>query len=403
MAEGRRTQVSTGHSLQWMFVGVQVALSVVLLAGAGLLIRSFQELSRVDPGFEPSRVLSFRVSGSYEDFDRLVPRIDGMLDELRTLPGVEAAATSSPVPGVVDDGSGFQFRLVEHEFLEGRADTEPRMLSENRIVSPSYFATMQIPVVAGELCRLQPAGSTPDIMVNRAFATRFLSGMSPIGLRLKRTGGDTVFGIAGIVGDAREYALHRDPAPTVYPCRTAYATPALAFLVRTRGDPTAVVQTVRSKIKELEPLRAVYDVVPLRERIGDEYAQDRMRTILLALFAVTALSLACLGVYGTLSYVVSLRRREVGLRVALGALSSNIVAQFLLKALRVVAVACLAGLVLSFAFTHVLSGMLYGVTPSDPVTLSGVVVVVTVVAAFAALLPAMRASRVDPMQSLREE
>jgi ABC-type antimicrobial peptide transport system permease subunit len=182
-----------------------------------------------------------------------------------------------------------------------------------------------------------------------------------------------------------------------------YANPALAFLVRTREDPAAVAGLVREKIKQLEPLRAIYDVAPLAERIGDEYAQDRLRTVLLALFAATALSLACLGLYGTLSYVVSLRRREVGLRVALGALSRNIVAQFLLKALRVVGIACAIGLALSFAFTRALSGMLFGVSPWDPATLSAVVLLVVGVATLAAILPAVRASRIDPMQALREE
>jgi ABC-type antimicrobial peptide transport system permease subunit len=175
------------------------------------------------------------------------------------------------------------------------------------------------------------------------------------------------------------------------------------FLVRTSGAPTAAASLVRAKLNELEPLRAVYDIAPLAERMGDTYAQDRLRMALLIFFAVTALSLACLGIYGTLNYVVSLRAREVGLRVALGAAPSNIVWQFLMKALWIVGLACTAGFVLSLALTRLLSGMLYGVSPSDPTTLSAVVVIVAVVAAAAALLPAVRASRIDPMRALREE
>ena len=197
--------------------------------------------------------------------------------------------------------------------------------------------------------------------------------------------------------------MNQAPVPTYYQCRTVYANPALAFLVRTRGSPDAVADAVRAKIKQLEPLRAVYDVKPLVERIGDQFAQERLRTAALVLFAGTALSLACLGVYGTLSYVVSLRRREVGLRVALGARESDIVAQFVTKALRVVAIACAVGLALSFASARLLSGMLYGVSPWDPLTLAGVVGLVTVVAVVAALLPALRAARGDPMHVLREE
>jgi len=400
LGEARRTQVSGRHSLQWLFVGVQVTLAVVLLAGSGLLIRSFLELSRVDPGFEPSRILSFRVSGSYEDFEEFAPRVEGILDELRALPGVEAVASSAPVPGVLDDGSGFQFGLAEFKPLEGRTAEDPRVLAEWRVVSPSYFGTMQIPLLSGDLCGARQ--SDPNVMVNTAFAARYF-GASPVGRNLGRIDNDFTYRIAGVVGDAREFALNRSPVPTVYACRFAYANPALAFLVRTRGDPTAMTESVRTKIKELEPLRAVYDVAPLAERIGNEYSQDRLRMTALSLFSFVALSLACLGVYGTLSYVASLRRREVGLRVALGALQRQIVAQFLGKALRVVGIACAAGLILALALSRSISGMLYGVSPVDPLTLTGVVAIVVIIAAFAAFVPALRAARVDPMTVLRDE
>jgi len=401
LGEARRTQVSGRHALQWLFVGVQVTLAVVLLTGSGLLIRSFLELSQVDPGFEPSRILSFRVSGSYEDFEELAPRVEEILGELQALPDVEAVASSAPVPGVLDDGSGFQFGLAEFKPLEGRTDEDPRVLSEWRVVSPSYFATMRIPLVSGDLCAARQ--SDPSVMVNTAFAARYFGGASPVGRNLGRVDNDFTYRITGVVGDAREFALDRSPVPTVYACRVAYANPALAFLVRARGDPTAMTASVRNKIKELEPLRAVYDVAPLAERIGDEYSQDRLRMTALSLFSFVALSLACLGVYGTLSYVASLRRREVGLRMALGALRQQIVAQFLAKALAVVALACAAGLALSFVLSQLVAGMLFGVSSTDPLTLAVVVGLVTTVAALAALIPALRASRVEPMRVLREE
>ena len=175
------------------------------------------------------------------------------------------------------------------------------------------------------------------------------------------------------------------------------------YFVRTSSDPMAAAVAIRRRINELEPLRAVYDILPLEQRIDDAYSQNRLRAILLSLFAATALSLTCLGVYGTLSYIVSLRRREVGLRVALGAPSRNIVAQLLVRALRVVVLACAVGILMSLALARVLSGVLYGVSPSDPATLSGVVVIVLGVAVLAALLPALRASRIDPMTALRQD
>jgi len=175
------------------------------------------------------------------------------------------------------------------------------------------------------------------------------------------------------------------------------------FLVRTRGEPLAVAHAVRIKMKQLEPLRFVYDISPLEERIGDAFTQSRLRTVLLVLFALAALSLACVGLYGTLSYVVNLRRREVGLRLALGAARSDIIRQFLVQGLRVAGLACICGVVLSLAFTRVLSNMLYGVSASDPITLSSVIGIVLLVAGLAALVPATRAALVEPMRVLRDE
>jgi predicted permease len=319
-----------------------------------------------------------------------------MIEELRALPGVEAAATSIFLPGVpAQYESTFQL-------AEARDDAEARMVAESRFVSPEYFATMQIPLMDGQPCARQPVRSTRDVMVNRTFATQYLSEWpSAIGIHLSTD--DQPFGrIVGIVGDARERGLDRDPGPIVYSCFSA-PNPMPYFLVRTRGEPAAVAQAVRLKLKELEPLRAVYDIAPLEERIGDAFAQNRLRMVLLVLFAMTALSLACVGIYGTLGYVVSLRRREIGLRLALGAVRSDIIRQFLMQGLRVAGFACVCGLVLSLAFTRVLSTMLYGVSPSDPITLSIVTAIVLAVAAIASLVPAIRGARLDPMRVLRDE
>jgi putative ABC transport system permease protein len=398
-----RTQVPGRHSLQWWLVGVQVALSVTLLAGAGLLVRSIDALSRVNPGFDRSRVLTFRVSGSFgeeTDYNRTVQRINRTLDEIEALPGVEAAATTTMLPGIPGGGWGVSVETsTDFQLVEGAAGAPP-MLAVWRIVSPGYFAAMQIPLVAGELCR-RPEGAmgTTEVLVNQAFVERYLRGRAAVGLHLAAGNPDR---IVGIVGDAREGGIDRDPAPAVYSCFSA-PTPFPWFLVRTSGDQLTVASAVRLKINELEPLRSVYDIMPLDERIGGAYAQNRLRTVVLALFAVTALSLACLGIYGTLSYVASLRRREVGLRLALGAGRSGIMRQFMGQGMRVAGLACVCGLALSVAFTRVLSGMLYGVSPSDPATLFSVVAIVLAVAALAAFIPAARAAFLPPMRALREE
>jgi ABC-type antimicrobial peptide transport system permease subunit len=206
----------------------------------------------------------------------------------------------------------------------------------------------------------------------------------------------------GIVGDARERGLDHEPVPTIYYCGLIMQ-PGLFFLARTQGNPMTLGESVRRKLHEIEPARSVYNISPLTAHLSDAFAENRLRTVLLTFFALTAISLACVGLYGTLSYLVNIRQREVGLRLALGALRVQIVRQFLGQGMRVSLLGCVAGLGLAGAFTKVLAGMLFGVSPWDPITISGVVVLVIAVSIGASLLPAARAARVEPMEVLREE
>jgi putative ABC transport system permease protein len=278
------------------------------------------------------------------------------------------------------------------------------------VVSPEYFATVRIPLLQGERCERRsvgpqgaPSGQGFDLMVNRAFAARHLSDFpSAVGLHLQAfgEGAGKPGRIVGVVGDAREQGIDRVPVPVVYLCLSAPG-PTPFFLVRTSGDPLAVVGAVRARMKELEPQRSVYDIAALDERIDGAYALRRLLTLLLVAFALSALSLASVGLYGTLSYAVGLRRREVGLRMALGALRADIVRQFLGQGLRVVG-ACAGGVGLALALRRVVAGLLYGVSATDAATLLGVVAMVAGVAALASLAPALRAARLDPMRVLRE-
>lgn len=392
-----RMEAPSRQTVNWMLVGTQVALSMTLLTGAGLMLKSFDALSNVDPGFEAEQVLTFRVSGNFNetsDFAAVLQRINRTIDELDALPGVESVGTSFSLPGV-SDSSETQFA-----FVDWTPTDETPIIAQNRMVSPTYFQALQIPLLGGELCgRADDPFGAREVMVNRQFAERFFGASSVIGRQLI---GQQPAQVVGIVGNAREIGMHREPPPSLYTCYSA-PTPFPWFLVRTSGDPISFIETVRARIAELEPLRSVYDFAPLSQRIGDMYAQDRLRALLLTVFSVAALLLACLGIYGTLSYVVSLRRRDVGLRVALGALRNAIVAHYLAQALKVVSVACLVGLGMAVAFSRVLSSMLYGVSPSDPVTLVTVIGIVMTVAAIGAVVPSMRASRVDPIVALRED
>jgi putative ABC transport system permease protein len=240
-------------------------------------------------------------------------------------------------------------------------------------------------------------------MVNQRFVDLYLGSATAVGAQISKTlPFPSSNRIAGVVASARERGLDREPAPTVYFCAN-WANPISSFLIRARGNSAAIVQDVRLAMKELEPQRAVYNIAPLDEQIYGAFAENRMRTIVLASFAATALALACLGLYGTLSYMLSLRRREVGLRMAVGARAGDIAAQFVGKTLRVVAIASVAGLALSFAFSRLLQGMLIGVSPTDLRTLATVVAIVAAVGVLAALVPAVRAARIEPMRVLREE
>ncbi|PYV33822.1 MAG: ABC transporter permease [Acidobacteria bacterium] len=399
LAQGSRAHVSGRSPLDWLLVGVQVALAVTLLDGAGLLLRSLQALGRVSPGFDPSHVLTLHISGGWgetADMKALTQRIDRTLDDLRNLPGVEATGTSVTLPGVP---ASFETEL---KLTPPPADVERKIVAESRFVSPGYFTTMRIPLLAGEPCR-ESLGNV-GVLVNRSFAQTYLPGSPPMGHHLDSTGVTFMRSgeIVGMVGDAREEGINHAPVPTAYWCVSA-PMPDPYYLIRTRGKPMAMAQTIRLRVHEIEPSRAVFDVMSLEDQLGDAFAETRMRTILLTLFALTAVSLACIGLYGTLSYFVSVRRREVGLRLALGAMPGEIVKRFLLQGLRVSILGSVAGLALAAATARLLSGMLYGVSPSDVATGSAVILLVLAVATGSSLLPAFRASRVEPMEVLRDE
>lgn len=391
LARGGRTQVSGRGRLQWILVAAQVSLAVVLLAAAGLLVRSFQELGRIAPGFEPGRVLTFQITASFAEmnnYPRVIQRIERTLEFLRTIPGIEQAATASQMPGLP---------FVEEIRIVGGGGAE-KIAADSRSVSAGYFATLRIPLLAGDTC---PERGT-WALVNQSFANAYFAGASPVGRQLTATTAQTASTIRGIVGDAREQGLHHAPSPTVYWCSSA-PRPSPFYFVRTIGRPDTMVETVRREIKEIEPARSVHGLTPLDERLGEAYGEDRLRMLTLASFGVTAVVLACVGLYGTLSYLVTIRRREVGLRLALGEMRGRIVRQYLGKGVRVSIVACAAGLALSVLFNRALASTLFGVSSFDPVTLGSVTLVILTAAAVASLIPSIRAASVEPMQVLRED
>jgi putative ABC transport system permease protein len=396
LAQAGRSQVSTRSTIQWTLTGAQVALAVTLLAGAGLLLRSFQALGRVSPGFDPANVLTFRISSSWAEAD-MRQRAQRTVEFLETIPGVEHASMAFLVPGVPAE---FPTELM---LQDGRTGTDEKIMVETRFVAPGYFDVMRIPLLAGELCRQQSDRSFIGSVANRSFASTYFPGIDPVGHNLRLANPNAPpLRILGIVGDARETGLNKPPVPVLYSCSIA-AQPNTYFLVRTGIDPAGLAETLRRKLREIEPARSVYDISPLEQQLTDAFAENRLRTVLLTFFASTAMTLACVGLYGTLTYFVSLRRREVGLRLALGALRGGIVRHFVGQGLLVALLGCAAGLGLALAFTRVLAGMLFGVSAWDTATLSSVIAIMLAVATLASLLPALRASRVEPMDVLRDE
>jgi len=386
-----RSQVSSRNPIQWVLVGTQVALAVMLLIGAGLMLRSFQELGRVSAGFETSHVLTFRISGNWGEttnYKALTQRIDRTLETIRAMPGVIAAATTAMLPGIPAE-SQTEIKLTD-------APRDGKIVVQSRPVSEGYFATMKIPVLAGEPC---PATGFVAV-VNRSFAKAYLGDLNPIGQHI--SGPPQPFEIKGVVADAREQGINQSPVPTVYWCGSApFPTPY--FLVQTQSDPMSMAETLRRKIHILQPTRSVYNISPLDAHLSDNFAPNRVRTFLLTAFALSAIALACTGLYGTMSYFVTVRRRESGLRLALGATRGQIVSSFFVKGVRVAVIGCAAGAGLSLAFTKTLANLLFGITATDWPTWMCVISAVLAVSAGASLIPAIRAAAVEPMQVLRDE
>ena len=399
LAQGSHTQVSTRGGLEWLLVGAQVAFAVTLLVGAGLLLRSFEELGRVSPGFDPSHVLTLQISGGWgetADMKRLVQRVDSDLDALRAVPGVEAASTAAMLPGVPG------MPQMELAVAGEEQNDQQKVFATSRYVSDSYFQTLRQPLLLGESCRKGPQNQT--VVVNKSFADRYFPQSPAIGHTIGAPFSAFPLSamIRGIVADARDDGPNTAPAPTVYWCTSA-PDPSPWFLVRTKANPMALVQTIRLKLHQVEPSRSVFGISPLEDHLSDSLAENRLRTTVLTFFAGTAISLACLGLYGTLSYLGRMRRREMGLRLAIGASRPQIVATLVAQGLRIVAIGCLAGLAMGLAASHLLEGMLYGVSATDPETYVGIVLLMILVAVVACAGPALRAASTDPVQALREQ
>jgi putative ABC transport system permease protein len=399
MSAGRR-----GRRLRNLLVVFEVTAALVLLVGAGLLIRSFARLQAVDPGFQPQGVLTATLSlpeARYPDDPRQAAFYVQALERIRALPGVEHAASVFPLPL---GGGGYQMSFD----VQGRPPTPPgQSHSANlRFVSPELFATLRIPRLAGRLFTAQDdARGQQVIVVNRAMAAKYWPGQDPLGQRI--TFSDPKKGkwltVVGVVGDVRDAELARQPEATVY--RPQFQMPATdaALVVRTSGRPQALVEPLRQALQQIDRDLPLDKVQTYEQVVAGSLVQKRVKTALLAAFAGLALLLAAGGIYGVVSYSVSQRLHELGIRVALGAARPALLRLVMGQGMRVVGIGLLLGLALSWAAARLLAGQLFGVGASDPLTYLAVPAILAAVALLANWLPARRATRVDPMEALRAE
>ena len=404
LKEGGRTgTASRGRRARNALVVIEMALALVLLVGAGLLVRSFMTLMRVDPGFDPSRTMTMKVtlpSASYQGPGQSIAFFDRLFARLDTLPGVEAAGGVSflPLHGL---GAATSFFIEGHE--KPRTGDEP--VADVRVVTHDYFKAMGIPLLRGRLFDSRDtAPNTRRIIVSELLVKKYFGDIDPIGRRIVLAWNDEgPDEIVGVVGDIRSASLETEPKGTSYLPPARFAYPFMTLAVKIHGDGTSIVPSLVNAVHEIDADVPIADIMPMTEIISVSTAQRRLTMIMLMIFAAVALVLASVGIYGVISYSVTQRTQEIGIRMALGAQSGDVLRMVIGRAM-VLAIAGIGlGAVGAFALTRLMTNLLFSVRPEDPLTFAAVAVLLALVAALASYLPGRRATRVDPVVALRAE
>jgi predicted permease len=387
------------HRLRSILVVAEMALSVVLLMGAGLLIRSFVEMTRVTPGFVAEQAMTFRVTLQGDEYGRaqqIQNRVLQFEDRLRGLPGVTSVAATTVLP-LSGQGSVLDFLVV------GAPPPPPDVNREIAVASitPQYFAAIGAPLRSGRaFTEYDRTGAPPVVVVNEAAVRRWFPDGDPIGEQVE-TGG-TRFEVVGVVADVRQRHAGEPVAPQMFVPYAQRTTRAVRFVVRSGGDPIGLAPSIRSEIRQLDPNLAVTDFKPLAQLVAGSVARPRFYTSLLTLFAGVALALAATGIFGVMSYAVAQRSREISIRMALGARAGQVLQMIVGRAVALAAAGALLGIAGALALGRVIQNQLFGVGILDPVTLTVVILVLIGSAAAASFLPARRAAALDPADALRE-
>jgi predicted permease len=394
---GRSSTGGVRPLLRNALVAGELALATMLLIGAALLTRSLLQLRHVPLGFRPESLLTFQVSqpaSKYGTAGKSWAFYKALVESLESLPGVKSAAVSSGIPF---GGGSYTTTPVT---TPGSSVQVP---VDWRIVSPSYFRAMEIPLLRGRNFGEQDGGLTPGpTIVSQEAAERLWGGADPLG-RILRFGNGKEFVVVGVAAGVRNASLNQSPAPAIYLPAVLRAWPVMDVVVRTSGKPEAAVAGVRQKLRELDPEMPMAVVRTMDQWLDLTAAQPRLNAVLLMIFSAVALLIAAIGIYGVLSYSVTQRTREIGLRMAIGAQPGGVL-RWIVREGMVVALAGIAvGLAGAIGVSRLLESLLFGVTARDPATFAGVAVALAVVAGAACYVPARRASRVDPIVALREE
>ena len=408
LKEGGRDAATggSGKRLRGLLVMAEVAISLVLLIGAGLLINSFLRLRNVDPGFRRDNLLTMKIvlpEPKYEEMERRSAFYTNLIERVQSLAGVRSAAVTTNLP-LYQQGNSISIEI------EGQPAPPPGQepIIVTRIVSPGYFDTMGIPLLRGRQLSEQDTGKTPNVvLISETMARRYWPGEDAIGKRIAvgtiKTQEDWIQ-IIGVVKDVRQFELAAEPKPQMYlPYRQAGFFDAQDLVVKTDVDPASVAATVRKAVWEIDKDQPVSNIRTMEEILADSIARQRFSMLLLAIFAAVALVLAGVGIYGVMSYSVAQRTHEIGIRMALGAQTGSVLKLAVGYGMKLVLAGLVIGLIAAFALTRVMATLLFGVTATDPTTFTLISLLLIAVAAIASYVPARRATRVNPIIALRYE
>lgn len=392
-----------GRSLRTrnLLIVFQLAASFMLLIGAGLTLRSFWELDRVDPGFRPERITTAGVFldwNKYDTEEQAWGLYGDLLKKIQAHPGVVSAAVGSTFPLNDTQPWNNQLRIEGREVPEGQIEAPVDL----RIASAGYFNTLGIPVLKGRAFNDGDHADAPPVaIVNQSVARRFWGDRNPVGQKVSLDRGESWREIVGVVGDVKQYGLESKAADEVYRPMSQFAPAGGSVLVRSDLPPTVVEKLVRDSLRAIDPHQPVYDVRTLEEVRAERLAPSRLTTTLLGIFAVLALVITAAGIAGILAFSVSQRTHEIGIRMALGAVPWDVRLMILRQAAILVIPGLALGMIGALVLTRVLTSLLFGVEPTDPATFIAVSLLLLGVAAVACFVPARRATEIHPMVALR--